>query len=182
MKLTLNLASRSYLNRRALRFSYLATTVALALLLAFNIYDYLSAYGQIGLLNERLATLEQQRQVEKGPTLRKMTPQEQEQLVADVEFANEILKKDGFRWTLLLDQLENVVPDRVSIRGIRPNYHDGSFSLNGNAYSVGDLRKFLDNLIGSSDFNDVYLLQQSKQENRTGGSLIAFSIVVKGAF
>jgi len=182
MKLTLNLASRTYLNRRALRFSFWAASVVLALLLVANLYGYWRAYDQIGLLNGRLAALEQKRQAQQGPLPRKMTTKEQEQLTADIEFANEILKQDGFRWTLLLDKLETVVPDRVSIRGIRPNYREGSLNLSGYAATVEDLRKFLDNLIGSSDFNDVYLLQQAKDENKAGGSLVAFSIVVKGAF
>ncbi|OHB33713.1 MAG: hypothetical protein A2X84_02775 [Desulfuromonadaceae bacterium GWC2_58_13] len=182
MKLTLNLASRTYLNRRALRFSYLGVAAILAMLLVVNLYGYLHAHTRIGLLNDRLTELEQQQRTEKGPLPRKMTSGEQEQLVADVEFANEILKKDGFRWTLLLDHLEGVVPERVGIRGIRPNYSEGSFTLSGYARSVDDLRKFLDNLIGSPDFNDVYLLQQARQESKDGGSLIGFSIVVKGAF
>ncbi len=182
MKLTLNLASRSYLNRRALRFSYLAVSAVLVLLLAFNMYGYLRAHTRVGLLNDRLAELEQQQHVENGTVARKMTPKEQERLVADVEFANEILKKDGFRWTLLLDRLEDVVPERVNIQGIRPNYREGSFSLTGNARSVNDLRTFLDNLSGSPDFNDVYLLRQARQESNYGGSLVSFSLVVKGAF
>jgi Tfp pilus assembly protein PilN len=152
------------------------------LLLAVNTYGYLRAHARVGLLNERLGELERQLHVEKAPVPRKMTPLEQEQLVADVEFANDVLKKDGFRWTFLLDRLEDVVPEQVYIRGIRPNYREGSFSLTGNARSVNDLRTFLDNLSGSADFNDVYLLQQARQENKAGGGLIAFSLVVKGAF
>ncbi|WP_432821065.1 PilN domain-containing protein [Trichloromonas sp.] len=182
MKLTLNLASRSYLNRRALRFSYFAVIAVLALLLAVNMYGYWHARNRVGLLNGRLADVEQQMLVEKGPVSRALTPREQEQLVTDVEFANEILKKDGFRWTLLLDRLEAVLPERVSIRGIRPNYREGSFNLTGDARTVADLRMFLDNLSGSADFNDVYLLQQARQERKEGAGLIGFSIVVKGAF
>jgi type IV pilus assembly protein PilN len=182
MKLTLNLASRTYLNRRALRFSYLGISAILVLLLAFNAYGYLRAQARIGLLSDRLAELERQRQAESGPPVPKMTPQEQEQLVADVEFANEILKQDGFRWTLLLDQLESVVPERVAIGSIRPNFAAGSFNLSGKARGVEDLKTFLDNLIGSPYFSDVYLLQQARQDLRDGGSLVGFSLVVKGAF
>jgi type IV pilus assembly protein PilN len=182
MKLTLNLASRSYLNRRALRFSYLAVSALLVLLLAVNMYGYLRAHTRAGVLSDRLIDLERQQHIEKGPVAPKMTPLEQEQLIADVEFANEVLKKDGFRWTFLLDRLEDVVPERVNIRGIRPNYREGSFSLSGNARSVNDLRTFLDNLSKSPDFNDVYLFQQARKENKGGVSLVTFSIVVKGAF
>ncbi len=182
MKLTLNLASRSYLNRRALRFSYLTISAVLLLLLLFNLYGYLSAHDRVGLLNDRLADVDRQQQAETGTLAPKMTISEQEQLIADVEFANDILKRDGFQWTLLLDRLEEVVPEQVYIRGIRPNYEEGSFGLSGSARNVAALRAFLDNLSKSPGFSDFYLLQQALQEQQGGGGLIGFSIVVKGAF
>ncbi|MEJ2200622.1 MAG: PilN domain-containing protein, partial [Desulfuromonadaceae bacterium] len=145
MKLTLNLASRSYLNRRALRFFYLLAIGMLLLLGAFNLYGYMQGRDRIAQLTVRLAELDRTRQNPEVRT-RKMTPQEQEQLNAEVEFANQILRMDAFRWTELLDRLEQVVPEQVSVRGIRPDFGEGSLSLNGYARSVDDLRRFLDNL------------------------------------
>lgn len=181
MKLILNLASRTYLNRRALRFFYLAVIVVLFLLAAVNLSGYLRSQAQIGQLHIRLGELEQQQKTPKGE-VRKMSPQQQQLLIADVDFANQILKVDGFRWTRLLDRLEAVVPERVSIRGIRPDFRQGAFTLTGYARNVDDLRRFLDNLHASTGFNDVYLLQQSQQEQQNDKGLLSFSIVVKGAF
>lgn len=181
MKLTLNLASRTYLNRRALRFSYLAVIALLLLLTAVNLYGYLRSYAQVGQLNARLGELERQQKKPQGE-VRKMSPQEQQALSTDVDFANQILKMDGFRWTQLLDHLEEVVPERVSVRGIRPDFRQGSFTLTGYARKVDDLRGFLDNLHASTGFSDVYLLQQAEQDQQDGSRLLNFSIVVKGAF
>jgi type IV pilus assembly protein PilN len=181
MKLTLNLASRTYLNRRALRFFYLAVIAVLLLLAAVNLYGYLRSQAEVGQLTAWLAEIERQQKTPRREE-QKMTQQEQQTLRADVDFANQNLKMDGFRWTQLLDHLEAVVPERVSIRGIRPDFRQGSFTLTGYARSVDDLRGFLDNLHASTGFNDVYLLQQSRQEQQDGSRLLDFSIVVKGAF
>jgi type IV pilus assembly protein PilN len=181
MKLMLNLASRTYLNRRALRFFYLAVIAVLMLLAAVNLYGYLRSHAEVGQLTAWLAEIERQQKPPRREE-QKMTKQEQQTLMADVDFANQNLKMDDFHWTQLLDHLEAVVPERVSIRGIRPDFRQGSFTLTGNARSVDDLRGFLDNLHASTEFNDVYLLQQSRQELQDGTPLLNFSIVVKGAF
>lgn len=185
MKLTLNLASRSYLNRRALYTAYAALGTALALLLVLNLAFYLRGQGQVRHLKVRLAELD--RELAGGQDVAAdFSPSAYRQLLGEVAFANEILVKDSFRWTALLDRLEEVVPDKVMIRGIQPDYKAGSLRLTGQARRVRDLRLFLDNLILSPDFNDVYLLQQAREVSKSDRGRaregIGFSIVVKGAF
>ncbi len=182
MKLTLNLASRSYLNRRALYFAYLAIAGLLLLLLGGNMYGYWRSHQRAGQLNAWLVELEGARKADQGPIKSALSGPEQERLVADIEFANQILKMDGFRWTWLLDRLEAVLPEPVGIQAIRPDYRQGSFNLTGYARDVEDLRTLLDNMSASPDFSDVYLLQQSRKETPEGTSVLNFSLVVKGVF
>lgn len=188
MKLSLNLASRSYLNRRALYAMYAALITVLVLLLTLNLGFFLRGQFQARQLKARLAELDQElagrQEVAKG-----FNPDAYDKMLAEIAFANEIILKDSFRWTALLDRLEEVVPDKVIIRGIQPDFKEGSLSLTGEARRVVDLRQLLDNLIHSPDFSDVYLLTQSRESTRgargghgSGGEGISYSIVVKGAF
>lgn len=182
MKLTLNLAGRGYLNRRALRFAYGLVALLLLLLLSALVYGYLRDYRQVGQFEQWLAELETRGGIESAPTRPPLSTAERERLLSDVDFANSILRMDGFRWTHLLDRLEGVLPETVGIQAIRPDYAKGSFSLTGQARDLDALRRLLDNLSASPEFSDVYLLQQSRRENPTGGSLLGFSLEVKGAF
>jgi type IV pilus assembly protein PilN len=73
----------------------------------------------------------------------------------------------------------------VAISGIQPDYKGKSLNLTGMAREVEDLQQFLDKLLASEHFGDVYLLQQSRLkasgQSEAAGAL-SFSIVVKGAF
>lgn len=185
MKLSLNLASRSYVNRRALYALYAFLFALLIFLLVLNLGFYVRSQAQARQLNERLAEFDKDL-AGRQETSNGFSPAAYEEMLEEIAFANEILVKDSFRWTALLDRLEEVVPDKVIIRGIQPDYKSASLNLSGGARKVGDLRRFLDNLIQSSHFSDVYLLQQSrdsgKGKNGRGQGEIGFTIVVRGAF
>lgn len=185
MKLTLNLSSRTYLNRRTLYGFYAVLTVLLATLLLLNIGLFFRSQSQARQTRDRLAALE----AETGGTdvdgAGAGTPAAYEKLLEHIRFANGVLQQDSFRWTALLNRLEEVVPAKVQIGGIKPDYQKKTLSLSGQAQRVEDLQQFLDNLIESPHFSDVYLLQQTRNApDRKGGTgkTISFSIVVKGAF
>lgn len=182
MKLTLNLASRSYINRRALYAFYVLLISVLVLLLALNLGFYLRSRSQAHQLKERLAEFDREL-AGRQETIAEFNPAAYEEILKEIAFANEILVKDSFHWTALLDRLEEVVPDKVIIRGIQPDYKSGSLNLTGGARRVEDLRRFLDNLIESSTFSDVYLLQQARETGRgNNDGDIGFTVVVRGAF
>jgi Tfp pilus assembly protein PilN len=186
MKLTLNLASRTYLNRRALYGMYAVVSAMLLLLLALGVFLHLRNQAQLRQLGEHLAALEQEAAgMAKAETGSVFTAAAYEKLRTEIRLANEILAQDSFRWTALLDRLEEVVPKTVAISAIQPDYKGNSLNLAGLAKDVGDLQLFLDNLIASTSFSDVYLLQQSRLKEAgpsdTAGA-ISFRLVVRGAF
>jgi len=185
MKLTLNLASRTYINRRALFGFYLAFGGGLVLLLALGIGLYARNQMHLRQLRQQLAELGQQAATPSQTGGEPFTAAAYEKLLADIRFANEILAQDSFRWTDLLNRMEEVVPEKVAISGIDPDYKEKELQLTGLAMRVEDLQQFLDNLITSDYFTDVYLLKQSRIKsagrNEAAGA-ISFSIVAKGAF
>ncbi len=181
MKLTLNLATRSYLNRRALYFGYALVVAALTCLLMVNGFNSLQSVRQEEQIRQRLVELEAE-QVRQAATTRKdLDAAQQNRLQADVAFANALLSSDAFRWTELLDRLEGVVPDGVRLRQLRPDYKEGALRIVGDAKTVKDLRGLLDQLILSPDFTDVYLLNQARQEGPDGRQVVKYSILIRGA-
>jgi len=185
MKLTLNLASRTYLNRRALYGFYAVLSGLLVLVLAIGVGLIISSQAQVRQIREHLAELGREAASAEKTEGSTFTPAAYEKVLDDIRFANEILAQDSFRWTALLNRLEEVVPETVAISGIVPDYKEKSLKLTGRSRGVGDLQQLLDNLIASTYFSDVYLLQQSSlkeagQSDAAGA--ISFSIVVRGAF
>lgn len=185
MKITLNLASRTYLNRRALYGFYVVMSAVLVLLLALSLFFHLRNQAHVKELREHLSTLKQEAAGAAKAEGNAFSPAAYEKLLTDVRLANEILAQDSFRWTALLGHLEEVVPETVAISAIQPDYKENSLNLTGLAKGVEDLQLFLDKLIASAHFSDVYLLQQARLKETGPGvaaEAISFRLVVKGAF
>ena len=164
MKISLNLASRTYVNRRALYAGYAAAALALAILLAVNLTFFWQSRSETREYERRLAEIKKQfgTMAEEGET--DFNPAVYKELLADIEFANAILEKDGFSWSLLLGQLEELTPEGVAIRGLRPDHKTRSLNLTAVARGVDEMRAFIDRLMASEKFADLFLLSQEQTE------------------
>ncbi len=183
MKLALNLASRTYLNRRALVTFYWLVILALVALLVFNLIFFLRSQTQARQIMSHLEELE--RDLVKGQgEVQTFNQQAYETLLTQIESVNGIISKDSFRWSELLSHLEDLVPQGVALRSIQPDFKNGTLALQGVAEDVPKLRQLLDQLVADERLGEVNLLQQAKVQVKepAGGeaTLIAFSIVVKG--
>lgn len=183
MKLTLNLASRTYLNRRALVTFYWLVIAALVALLCFNLVFFLRSQTQARQIKAHLQELE--RDLAKGQgEVQAFNQRDYETMLTQIEAVNGIIVKDSFRWSALLGHLETLVPEGVALRSIQPDFKTGVLELQGVAEDVPKLRRLLDQLVADERLGDVNLLQQAHvQEKRATGtesSLVAFSIVIQG--
>lgn len=178
MKYSLNLATGTYVNHRRLYALFMVLGLFLFSLLIVNTMSVIRDSRRTRQLEIRLVELHgQQRGANQqsdvsGAALAKMAER--------IEGANELLIRDNYRWTTLLDQLEAHWVEGVSIRALQPNYKTGVLQLSGVALSVTDLRHFIDNLSHSKVFTQVYLKEQrteKRTENLPGG--ISFSIELK---
>ncbi len=184
MKPTLNLASRAYVNRRLLFASYsLAAVLLLAILTVTGGYLWRSRQTA-GDLHTRIADLERQEVAQRGPKTVEYSPEDYKKLLVRIDFANDVLKKDTFRWTALLSRLEGVVPEGVGLRSIRPDFKAGGLNIVGLARNFASLQTFLDQLLASPDFSAVYLLRQERLDPKTGmgSQTLRFTLALKGAF
>jgi len=181
MKLTLNLASRPYLNRRALQLTYAVVAALLLLLLLAQLNFWLQSHRQEEMLRTRVGELEQELGI--AETGESYTPEQFEALAGRIAFSNGLIQKESFRWTSLLDKLEKVMTADARITSIRPEFKTGSMTLEGQCKTVAGLRALLDSLIGSDDFSDVYLLEQVEKAVEANGlkqMRIVFRIQVQG--
>ncbi|SHI46503.1 type IV pilus assembly protein PilN [Malonomonas rubra DSM 5091] len=182
MKLTLNLASRRYVNEQALRLGYLIFSLLLVLLLLFQIRLLGLERQENESVRTEINTLQEQ--------LKDKIPQrfDKAQIAAHQEQlgrAKALLLQDAFRWTALFDRLEILLPKNVSIVSFSPNYKDASLQISGAAKKLKDLQRLLDNLHGDN-FKQVFLNQQSEGEvlDYAGNKqpAITFTIKLEGVF
>lgn len=177
MKYSLNLATGTYVNHRRLYAIFSLLGLFLLALLIVNTMSVIRDSSRTRQLELRLEELRGQQGANQqseigGAALANMAER--------IKVANELLVRDNYRWTALLDQLEKHLADGISISGLQPDYKSGVLKLSGVAVSIADLRHFIDNLSRSEVFTQVYLKEQRIEkttDDLPGG--ISFSIELK---
>jgi len=186
MKPQINLASRSYINRRGLNALYAVLTVLFLLLLILSMRTLFSLQARQSQTETHLAEVRQTLGYLKNDKNAKQTTSELAALRQEIAWANAILLQDSFRWTALLGHLEEVITETTRIRAIQPQFKEGSLKISGVAKNVTALQDFLDRIVASPDFTDVYLFSQSRVEIKDAGGrpreALNFSLELKGAF
>ena len=182
MKYSINLASRSYVNKRALYLSYIVCGFILVAGLFLNLGYYLKLQNQVSTTEIRLAELEKKILASQGGEAASYSAARYTEVIEEIKVANRILQRDTFRWTALLGRLEKVVPGNVSIQQIEPDHDKRIIKLNGLAKELRDMKRFLDNLIKSGDYKDVLLLNQATVEVEGKSPQLRFSVELRGGF
>jgi type IV pilus assembly protein PilN len=172
MKLTINLATRRYLNLRLLNIWLLAGFILLGALLILKVREV--AYNQA-----ELATIRRQSAVaESRPGEAPVSPAQLNALAAKALFANALIARKSVNWLNLLDLLEEVVPNGVALSAIQPDKGD-LLKLGGVARNFADLRALLENMERSKNFSEVYLLSQSETKVGLTQQGLSFSVTCK---
>lgn len=178
MKFNLNLASRSYVNRRALYFGYVVVAVLLLAVLVLNLMTLIGLQQQSAQTQQKIDAIEHQ-MAERNVAVADYSEQKYATLQRSVAAANDILRRDSFRWTELLDRLEGLMPKHVRLQSVSPDIEKQSIALTCEARDLTALKRFLDNLYASGHYQEVYLSQQSVDDKTR---MIKFSVQLKGAF
>jgi type IV pilus assembly protein PilN len=181
MKYSLNLATGTFVNHRRLFAIFSALGLFLFGLLVVNTMSMIRDSSRTRQLELRLEEL---RGEKKGAGQQgEISTSALAKMAQRIEVANELLVRDNYRWTALLDQLETHLADGISIRGLQPDYKSGVLRLSGVAASITDLRNFIDNLSRSDVFTQVYLKDQRTEKTKDdldGGILFSIELKKRG--
>ncbi|QWV92254.1 PilN domain-containing protein [Geomonas oryzisoli] len=160
MKLTINLATRRYVNLRQLNTILAASFAILALVLVYLVRELATNQVEINKIKSQSAA------ASRGPAGAAPIPVEQMRaLDANIAFANALIDRKAVNWLSLLDKLELVVPAGVALTQVEPSAKDPQVvSLGGVALTFENLRSFLENMERSPNFSEVYLLGQSDRK------------------
>ncbi len=185
MKLTLNLASRRYLNRRAINQGYLLLCLLFSGLLIYLAIGFFQGRRQIENYRADISDLQTQLEKLQMDMPRHLTDERIEKQKQDFVQAEAYLKRDAFRWTQLFDRMESLLPAGVSLRSFKPDYKNRSLLLTGVARGLPELQALLDNLLADS-FQQVYLQRQGRVEISDGPgdkiTALNFSLKIEGVF
>jgi type IV pilus assembly protein PilN len=156
MRLTINLATRRYINMRQLDAGLAVCFIILGTLLVFKVRE--AAYNQAEL--GRIAKLNAG--ADRRPGAAPVSEVKLQALGARIRFANTLIDKKSMNWLNLLDRLEEVVPTGVVLTQIEPSPRDRQLKITGLAHSFANLRQLLENMEQSKNLSEVYLLSQSE--------------------
>jgi Tfp pilus assembly protein PilN len=182
MEFRLNLASRSDLDRRTVRRWLLLAGALAALLLGVNlVYGYLNLQ-QLRQVDRHLAELDAKLLVQRDPAAGAYTPANLARIQAQIEAANQLIAADRFRWTALLGRLEELLPEQVAIRTLKPNYRDRSLQVSAVAVDAKGMTEFLDKLLASGDLGQAHLISHALAAQQESEAALQFSLTIQEAF
>ena len=174
MRLTINLATRRYLNLGQINAALVAGFLIFGVLALFKIQEFAHNAAELA----RIRSLSQAAG-ERGAGVRVSEAQLKAQ-AEQIRFANAAIEKKSVNWLSLLDSLEEVVPAGVKLTQIAPDKSQ-VLKISGAARSFANLRALLENMERSKNFSEVYLLSQNETKVGLTQEGIIFSISCKVA-
>jgi hypothetical protein len=180
---THNLADRHTLSPKQFARYLLLVGVLLVLLLALQIRKAIWLGEANGQLQRELAA---QRAAQGGavaPTVA-ITKEQLNRQAERIAFANSLIAKDAFKWSVLLERLEQTLTEGIALERVQPDPRTGDISLVGRARDLSGLQGYLHGLSRSQWFADAYLLEQDRVADKEPGvqPFLRFTIAVKEAF
>jgi type IV pilus assembly protein PilN len=162
MRFTINLATRTYLDHRALnRIGYCAIAVLLVLAV-WNVSRVASTLGEQSRLRGEIASLESRI----GAKSKGVSETDASRQKARIRFYNKIIESKSINWLGKLETFEDVTPEGVSLSLLSPGKKTGEWNLEGRARSFKAVQRYLEKLYASKRFSNVLLLSH---QNITSG-------------
>lgn len=174
----LELGSRHRAYLAPVRLLLLTTAVGLAVWVSWNAAETLFAFRDLHEIQARLDRVRMQDQQliaeARGEGI-DLSEAALRQLPGEVALANQLLAKRNFSWTQFLSGLEEAIPMRVSIRGVRLDPGSAVIHMTGAAVSVEDVTALTLRLQSHPVFHDPVL----GQHHIGGDGLVEFDLKLK---
>jgi type IV pilus assembly protein PilN len=157
MRITINMATRIYLDHRRIRQVCRALAIMLAILLLLNGAHLVSRQMELRRIRSDITTYEGR--LNARP--KDIPEKEYTTLLATIAFYNGILERKAFNWLGLLERLEDATPDGIALTALVPDGKNGTLKIEGRAHAFAGVRAYLEKLEDSRQFVNVLLLTQS---------------------
>lgn len=177
MYFSINLATRTYLDRRLVNRVGGGICAVLLLMLAWNINSAAWSIGELHRLRKDVATYENRLSSQPNGVSEK----DSTRLQGNIKFYNDIIARKSFNWLGLLDQLELVTPDGIALSGLVPDVKKGELKIEGHAKGFSQIKLYMEKLEDSKVFTSALLLSHTSivAGERTKG--MQFTISCKAA-
>ena len=175
MRFTINLATRTYLDNRLINRIAFGVIALLVVLLAWNIMDISSKFGEQSRLNAEIAAIESKFAVKPGG----ISEAEFSRQKSRIRFYNEIIDRKNSNWLKTLELFESSTPEGIALSSLTPDKKKDTWKLDGRAHSFKKVQQYVEKLETSKNFANVLLLshQNITVGEKTHG--VQFSISCK---
>ncbi len=175
MQFRSNLATRTYIDKKKLNSAIVAVVLILTFLLLVQIKICAYTAGEISRLDAKKTSMESK------STKKRVNVSETDfkKLTGDIKFANGILERKAFDWVRLLNELEGVMPDGLTLTSVAPDTKEKSLTLSGVSLNFKTLQRLLYNLEESHFFYDIFLIKQEESKSADSQKLLSFTISCK---
>ena len=177
MRFTINIATRTHIDRKMVNRTGYAVLALLFVLLVWNISRTFWSLGELRRLKADNASYEQR--LNSRPS--GVSEKDFTRLLADIKFYNEIIGRKSFNWLGLLEQLEGATPEGIALTVVGLDRKKGELKIEGHARSFALVRAYLEKLEESRFFTSILLLSHSNVTVGEKGKGVHFAISCKAA-
>jgi type IV pilus assembly protein PilN len=174
MRFTINLATKTYINHRAVNGVILASASILLLLLFWNAQRAITAVGERDKLKAEIEAYE----AKLNSLPAGVSDAEFRNMQSNIRFYNGIIEKRSADWLGLLGKLEKATPAGIALTVLTPEPKTGEIKIEGEAKSFDGVRNYLEKLEESKSFRDIQILshQNSLVGEKSSGVKFAISL------
>jgi Tfp pilus assembly protein PilN len=177
MRFTINIATRTHIDRKIVNRTGYAVLAMLFVLLVWNISRTLWSLGELRRLQTDNSSYEQR--LNSRPS--GVSEKDFTRLLADIKFYNEIIVRKSYNWLGLLDQLEGTTPEGIALTAVGPDRSKGELKIEGHARSFALVRSYLEKLEDSKAYTSILLLSHSNVAVGEKDKGVNFAISCKAA-
>lgn len=177
MYFSINLATRTYLDRRLVNRIGALILIMLLGMLAWNISRAAWSLGELRRLRADITSYESR--LSSRP--HGVSEKEYALLLGNIGFYNEIIDRKSFNWLGLLDQLELATPEGIALSALTPEMKNGAVKIEGRAKNFAQIKLYLDKLEDSKVFTSILLLSHADVAVGERTKAVQFSISCKAA-
>lgn len=175
MYFSINLATRTYLDRRLVNRIGAGLCAILIFLFAWNVYRVATSGAELSRLHADIASHE----AKLNSRPQGVSEKEYTKLLGTIGFYNEIIGRKSFNWLGLLEQLENATPEGISLSLVSPDRKSGEIKIDGRAKTFTLVRTYLEKLEDSKAFTSIYLVSHTNLTLGDRAKGVQFSVICK---